>query len=58
MTDFQWLGDNAILYKGRICPITEQDGWGAVNAMRRVDQEEQERLERLKSEIMQELKEE
>ncbi len=56
MTDFQWLGDNAILYKGRICPITEHDGWGVVNAMRRIDQEEQEQLERLKSEITKELR--
>lgn len=62
MSDFQWLGNNSILYKGRVCPITENGGWGVVNAMRRVDREERENEERLrqkiKAEIMAELKKE
>ena len=60
MNDFQWLGNDAILYKGRVCQITEDDGWGVVNAMKRVDREEREKEERLrakiKAEIMAELK--
>ncbi len=55
MNSFEWIGNDAILYKGRICPITENDGWGVVNAMNRVDKEEKEKLDRLKAELRNEL---
>lgn len=53
MSDFQWIGDSAILYHGRVCQITEHDGWGVVNAS--VDHEEQAEREKLKAEIKEEL---
>lgn len=55
MSDFEWLGDRAILYKGRVCPLTEHDGWEVCNAMRRVDEEEARERKRLKEEIKAEL---
>lgn len=55
MSDFQWIGNNAILYKGRVCPITENDGWGVVNAMERVDREEREKEDRIRAEIKTEI---
>lgn len=55
MSKFTWVGDKAILYKGRLCELTENDGWEVVNAMRRVDDEEQRERKRLKEEIKSEL---
>ena len=55
MTDFKWIGDTAILYKGKICQLTEHDGWEVYNAMRRVDDEQDLKRERLKKELMDEL---
>lgn len=56
MSDFQWIGNNAILYKGRVCPVTENDEWGVVNAMERVDREEKRMRAEIKAEIISELK--
>ena len=58
MTSFEYIGDRAILYKGRICPLLEHDGFEVVNAMRRVDEEEARERNRLKAEIKAELMEE
>lgn len=55
MSKFTWVGDKAILYKGRLCELTESDGWEVVNAMRRVDEEESHERKRLKEEIKSEL---
>lgn len=59
MSDFQWIGNNSILYKGRICSVRGE--WGVVDAMNRIDREEQEKEEELKAkikaEILAELKE-
>ncbi len=55
MSKFTWVGDRAILYKGRLCELTENDGWEVVNAMRRADGEEQKERKRLKEEIKSEL---
>lgn len=55
MSTFEWLGDRTILYKGRVCPLTESDGYEIVNAMRRVDEEEAMERKRMKDEIMAEI---
>lgn len=52
MTDFQWIGDSSILYKGRIVSLTEHDGWEVVNAMQRVDEEERQQTERIIRKIL------
>lgn len=57
MSVFEYIGDRAILYKGRICPLLEHDGFEVVNAMRRVDEEETRERNRLKAEIKAELAE-
>lgn len=59
MSDFQWIGTNTIVYKGRVCSV--QGEWGVVDAMNRIDREEQEKeaelKARIKAEILAELKE-
>lgn len=55
MASFKYIGDHAILYKGRVVPLLEHDGWAVVNAMHRVDEEEARERERLKEEIKAEL---
>lgn len=55
MSQFEYIGDRAILYKGRICPLLEHDGWEVVNAMNRVDEEEARESERLKEKLKAEL---
>lgn len=55
MSQFEYIGDHAILYKGRICPLLEHDGWSVVNAMNRVDEEEARERERLKEKLKAEL---
>ena len=57
MSSFEYIGDRAILYKGRICPLLEHDGFEVVNAMRRVDEQEARERNRLKAEIKAELME-
>lgn len=51
MAEFNWLGDNAILYKGRLCMLTGNDGWEVVRAMDRIDEEIARERQRLKEEI-------
>lgn len=55
MSDFEWLGDSSILYKGKVCQLTEHDGYEVVNAMRRVDEEEARDCKRMKEEIKAEI---
>lgn len=55
MSMFRWIGDNAILYKGRICMLSGNDGWEVIRAIHRVDEEEKRERERLKEEIKSEL---
>ena len=59
MSNFQWIGNNSIIYKGRVCSVKGE--WGVVDAMNRIDREEQEReaelRAKIKAEILAELKE-
>ena len=57
MNNFRWLGPRTIIYKGRVCELTEHDGWEVINAMRRVDREEELQREMLKKELKREMKE-
>lgn len=55
MSVFRWIGDNAILYKGRICMLSGNDGWEVIRAIHRVDEEIAQERQRLKEEIKAEL---